>query len=481
MSSPPFQRPAEVPPEIAFISLPPALAQFHHLPRHVPVWLHRQGEVEEKGYDFNEGAGVMEELLKEAPGVPGAYLYQLFLRKWAKLNTLQPYFETDRIAEVIPKLVEILDIDPECPLTCFQLGYCFRATGELEKSESFYKQALRMAPDAGWIHSNLGRTYQAMGKKAEAAEAFWAALERLPGDKFVMEQLMAMGELIPVPNPEKPESPPLFLKRVDFEKKIREMVEGEKNPNALCQWGWKLLRDHFIDLAGKCFEAALTSSPSVPEALLGLGTVHLEAGRFREAERNLTEYLDGNPQSVVAHLNLFKAYLALEEEDLAWEEIQAAIRLDPGQVDALRQLLHLFRESDREEEGWEWMDQLSEENSTRFEPLWVKAQALAQGERWEEAKSAFEESLRRSPHQEEVLLSYTAELGKRGKRKEVIQILEAEPKSLPLSLTINLALAHSQEGRVAKGKGLLEEFLKRPGISETEKIRTRNLLKEFRG
>ena len=479
LSSSPFQRPGEVPPEIVFISLPPALAQFHHLPAHVPVWIHRQNEIQEKGYDFNEGVRVMEELLQAAPAVPGAYLYRLFLKKWDKLGSLQPYFETDRIAEAIPRLVEILDIDPECPLTCFQLGYCFRATGELEKSESFYKQALRMAPDAGWIHSNLGRTYMAMDKRREAAEAFWTALQLLPGDQFLLEQLTVLGELIPVPNPEKPEDPPAFIRRGDFERKMKETLKKEESPEALCRWGWKLLGDRFTELARECFETALRGPQSLPEARLGLGTALLETGNYNEAEKHLTEYLDGNPESATAHLNLFKAYLALGEKDLAWDELQSSVRLDPDQLDPLRQLLHLFQESDREEEGIEWLDRLAADNPGRFTPIWIKAQALARVERWEEAREAFEAAIGLAPHREEVLLDYSAELGKRGLRKELIELLLAEPQPLPLSLTINLALAYSQDRKKGKALKLLEEFLRGPGRTETDKARIRMLLKEL--
>jgi tetratricopeptide (TPR) repeat protein len=473
-----------VPPEITFISLPQGLAQFHHLPTHVPIWIHRQAEAEEKGYDFNEGAGAMEELLRKAPGVPGAYLYQLFLKKWPKWREINPYFESNRIAEAIPKLVEILQIDPECPLTCFQLGFCFRATGELEKSESFYRQALRMAPDAGWIYSNLGRTYQALAENRKAAEAYWKALELLPGDHFVLEQLVVLGELFVIPQPVEKAAPganptAAFVKRDEYEKKMREWIEKEKDPGHLTQLGWRMVQDRLFDLACQCFEAALQADRRASEALLGLGCAHLEARQFKEAERYLGEYLDEKPESAVGHLNLFKAYLALEEKDMAWDEIQTAVRLDPSRLDALRQLYALLREAGRKEEGLDWMDRLAEEHPGVFTPLLVKAQGLAEDDHWPAAEEAVREGLRRAPHNEELLLFYTSELGKRGKRKELIHLLETETGPLPLSLTINLALALSQNGQLEKGKQLLRDFTQRPGLSPLEKGRAKVILAEF--
>ncbi|HET9869127.1 MAG TPA: hypothetical protein VFR02_01340, partial [bacterium] len=105
--------PGGIPPEITFIALPEALAQFHHLPPHVPLWVHREKDAKAKGYDFEEGAHVMEELLRAAPRVPGAYLFQLFVKKWGKLKDVQSLIQARRVAEAIPPLVEILELDPE--------------------------------------------------------------------------------------------------------------------------------------------------------------------------------------------------------------------------------------------------------------------------------------------------------------------------------------------------------------------------------
>lgn len=469
-----------VPPEISFVTLPPALAQFHHLPPHVPVWIHKGKKAKEKGYDFNEGVGAMESLLEAAPQVPGAYLYQLFVRKWPKLMEVSPYFASGRVVEAIPKLVEVLNIDPECPLTCFQLGYCFRATGELEKSESFYKQALRMAPDAGWIYSNLGRTYQAQGKKEEAAKAFWEALRLLPGDHFVVEQLVHMGELFVLEGEdEKGKGTALFVKREDYEKKMREILEKETQAGRLMGLGWRLLNDSLLELAQTCFEKAATSPVPPPELRLGQGIIHLQQGRFAEAEKCLSEYLDDNPRSAMGHLNLFKAYLAQDETDLAWDEIQTAVKLDPGRLEVLRQLFYFFRETERWEEGVDWLKELARENPNLSAPLLVIAQAQAEKGQWKEAEETLREALERSPHNEEILLYYTSELGRRGSREELIKLLQKEPGPLTFSLTLNLSLALSQTGREQEGKKIIKEFIKRPDATPLEKERAKAILKEF--
>jgi tetratricopeptide (TPR) repeat protein len=415
--------------------------------------------------------------------VPGAYLYQLFVRKWPQLREVNPYFASGRIAEAIPKLVEILDLDPECPLTCFQLGFCFRATGELEKSESFYLKAMRLAPEAGWIYTNLGRTYQAQGEKKKAAEAFWKALELMPGDHFAVEQLTALGELFVFNAAEKDgTSSVVFVKREEYEKKMEEVFQREKKPEALAGLGWKLIEDRLFELARRCFEKVTeTDSESRPAgALLGLGTALLELGRLQDAERALTAFLEDDPGSAAAHLNLFKVYLAQDEMDLAWDEIQTAAWLEPDRMDSLRQLYHLFREADRREEGLEWMEKLAEENPGSFAPLLIWAQALAEGEDWGAAEEALREALRRSPGNEETLLFYSSELGRRGRPEEAFRLLAGGADSHPLSLTLNLALAAAQAGQASEGRLYLEKFKERPRTSSGDKAKIESILKEWR-
>ena len=89
------------------------------------------------------------------------------------------------------------------------------------------------------------------------------------------------------------------------------------------------------------------------------------------------------------------------------------------------------------------------------------AQAQAEKDQWKEAKKPLKTALRRSPHNEEVLLYYSSKLGRRGRRKELIKLLQSEPGPLSFSLTLNLALALSQSGNTQEGKKMLGDYTQR--------------------
>lgn len=470
--------PSSIPPDITFVTIPRALAQFHHLPEHVPL-LVEEDENTRGGYDFARGVEAMRRLLDEAPDAPGSYLYRLYLRKWSLWRGAAPLLEAGRIVEAIPLLVQALDIDPECPLTCFQLGYCFRGTGEYEKSESFYQKAMSLAPEAGWIHSNLGRTYLQWEKYEEAKEVFWQALQLLPGDTFVLEQLEALGELIRInDDPSRPETA-RYVKRADFEKKVAGEIKKRTDAREVLNLGFSLLEDKLWDLAEECFERARELDPNASSPLLGLGVAHLHRGHPSEAERWLLEYLDREPESASGHLNLFKVELALDHADDAWEHLQTAVRLNPTHAGALEQMTRFLMEAGRGEEAAARIREIAKNHPDSVEP-W-KALAHWADETGDAAQTlqSWQEALRRSPEDPEVLVGYTAALGQAEKPEDIVRLLEPRSGKLPFELTVNLVVALGRVGRRAEAREKLQAFMNRPGLGTMERQRAQELIAEW--
>jgi len=88
-------------------------------------------------------------------------------------------------------------------------------------------------------------------------------------------------------------------------------------------------------------------------------------------------------------------------------------------------------------------------------------------------------ALKRSPHNEEILLYYSAELGKRGLNQSIIDLLESQEGTLPFSLTINLSLAYRNAGKFSESQTILKNYLKTPGLSPLVQERARVILREL--
>jgi len=470
--------PSSLPSDIAFVTIPRVLAQFHHLPEHVPLIV-EEDVTPPEGYDFAKGVQAMKYLLEAAPDAPGSYLYRLYLRKWPLWQRAAPLLESGRVVEAIPLLVGVLDVDPDCPLTCFQLGFCFRATGEYEKSESFYKKALTLAPEAGWIHSNLGRTYVLSGRPEEAKEVFWQALQLLPGDSFVLEQLESLGELVRLSDVAGQSDTARYVKRADFEKKVAVEVRKRTDPREVLNLGFSLLEDKLWDLAEECFERARELDADASPALLGLGVAHLHRGHPAEAERWFMEYLDREPESVSGHLNMFKVELALDHPEDAWEHLLTAVRLNPGHAAALEQMVRFLTEAGRVEEAVMRLRDISK-TQPELVPPWKALARLynESGERSEELK-AWEEAYRLSAEDPEVLVGYTAVLGADDRPEEVEKLLTPRAEKLPFELMVNLVVALGRMDKKAEARGVIKTYSERPDLGRTERQRVEEFMKEW--
>ena len=469
---------SSVPQDVVFITIPRTLASFHHLPEHVPL-LSEDGGTRNGGYNFADGVKAMKRLLEASPDVPGSYLYRLYVRKWPLWQQAAPLLEAGRVVEAIPILVEALDLDPDCPLTCFQLGYCFRATGEHEKSVSFYEKALTFSPDAGWIHSNLGRTYEAWGKEEEARTAFWKALDFLPGDSYVLERLEALGDLVRLGEGTEGDDRVRYVKRSDFARKVAEEVKRRTDPAELLSLGFNLLNDRLWDLAEDCFERVRELDEKSAKALLGLGIAHLSRNHPAEAERWLVEYLDLEPESVAGHLNLFKVYLALEKNEEAWDHLVSAVRLDPDHRGALEQMTRYLVEADRREEAVTRLREMGEASPRAVSPWVILARLYSESGDAEHERECLVEAHRRKPGDDGILLALTAVLGGMNRAQEVLDLLAPRRDGLPFELTVNLALALGQAGRRDEGRRVLEAFRSRPGTTEADRGRADEILGQW--
>jgi tetratricopeptide (TPR) repeat protein len=102
-----------------------------------------------------------------------------------------------------------------------------------------------------------------------------------------------------------------------------------------------------------------------PETLLYEGLLHMSQKRWEEAARQLKEYLDERPISLIGHVAIARAYQALGRLDDAMEEARLAWTHDVNNINTQRLLMALYHRRNQQtarKVGWENLDsrQISE-------------------------------------------------------------------------------------------------------------------------
>lgn len=164
------------------------------------------------------------------------------------------------------------------------------AQGQGAQALSHIDRAITRAPNYS-MHSNRGLILQALGRQAEAVEAFRRALAEQPG---VAPTELNLGNAL----------------------------------TALQRWSEAL----------EAYRRCVALDPRNVAALNGMGSSALNCGDHDLAERSLRQALAVDPVHIEAWINLGSVLWGRGEMDAGLEAYREALRLDPGHLLALRNL-----------------------------------------------------------------------------------------------------------------------------------------------
>jgi len=95
-----------------------------------------------------------------------------------------------RKAETIAAMEAVIGLEPENATALNYLGYTYADLGEnLDKAETYIREALKYKPDDGYITDSLGWVYYQRGQYAEALEILLKASELAPDDPIILEHV----------------------------------------------------------------------------------------------------------------------------------------------------------------------------------------------------------------------------------------------------------------------------------------------------
>jgi tetratricopeptide (TPR) repeat protein len=200
-----------------------------------------------------------------------------------------------------------------------QLGHLYFNSGDLQKAEAAYRQALWLRPDYAHATAGLARVQAARGDERAAIEAYEALVQRLPLPHFVItlgELYEATGRLAEA------------QRQYDL---VRAMQQLNADAGVTVDLEMALFAaDHAADPteALELAHSAYAARPSI-YAADGLAWALYRQGHFSEAQRYSQEALRLNTRDATLYYHAGMIYAALGERQQARQMLVTALDINP--------------------------------------------------------------------------------------------------------------------------------------------------------
>jgi tetratricopeptide (TPR) repeat protein len=194
----------------------------------------------------------------------------------------------NRLVEGRRALETALRYDPTSADYTYLLGYVCSLEGRNDEALAYYERTLRMRPKNYKVLSHIGGALLQMGRRDEAREALERAAELAPSDG-------------------------------DIRLKLGRVYESEGR----------------IDEAFDSYRRAIAAMPGNAEGYLDLGYLYQKQGDLDSAVEAWRLGVQRDPNSFDLRFNLALAYAHRGQLELGYAQIEAAVRIKPGNAQAL--------------------------------------------------------------------------------------------------------------------------------------------------
>ena len=232
-----------------------------------------------------------------------------------------------------------------------QMGTTLRALGRREAASASYRRALDLEPRDANHYSNLGNMLLDLGRQEEAAANYRRGLQLEPGHAVLHNNLAAALR----EQGRRAEAISSFRRAVELQPDFPDALQnlanalreaGAAGEAAACyekllqlkpdlvsahlNLGVALQNDGKLDEAACAYEKVLELQPDSAGACNNLGNLRRLQGKLDQARPWLQKAVELDPLLVVAHNNLGSLLQAQEETDRALAEFERAIELAPA-------------------------------------------------------------------------------------------------------------------------------------------------------
>ena len=308
----------------------------------------------------------------------------------------------DRLTDAIGFYRKALAINPHVPSLRLNLALAYFKNAQFEEAiEQFTALRKMLPPNSQELERAdilTGMSYYGMAKYAQAVPFLQAAVNR---EKDNLQLLLALSHSclwskqyqcvmdayrqILTLNAESAEADMLAGEALDEMKDsagatnmFRAAIKAEPNaPNVHFGLGYLLWTQKQYDEAAREFQAEIANDPRHAQATLYLGDTFLQMNRPADARPLLEHALDLQGDLWLAHLDLGIIESDAGNNDKALAQLQAAEKLNPGEVNVHWRLGRLLRTMGRKDEANRELEKARGLNKAADEELFRKMQTGA--------------------------------------------------------------------------------------------------------
>jgi tetratricopeptide (TPR) repeat protein len=251
----------------------------------------------------------------------------------AELTAAEAAIEKKDYAAAEPLLRKLVDREPASYVAWFDLGFVENALGKVDESITAYRKSVAAKPDVFESNLNLGLQLAKTGQPD--AEKFLRTATRLTptghADEGQYRAWLSLAQTIAKTKPEE---------ALAAYRQATTLQPEEAEPHLSA--GQILEQEDKFAEAEQEYKQALALDSRSTDAVVGLANIYMRGHRFPEAEDYLRKLLAARADSAPVHIQLGRVLAAEGKTDAAIAELQAGMKLAPGDDAAQRELAELY-------------------------------------------------------------------------------------------------------------------------------------------
>lgn len=253
-----------------------------------------------------------------------AFLTNGYLERFSKLTTAikdfsiaNDYINDKNYVAAKQYYTKALKIYPYHSYARLNLGYTYRALGELEESIKIYLEGISYSPRFPLLYTNIARSYTALGKHEKAKEALWIAFNLFKKtDPYCIEQLEKYGELIRLYR-DKDAKDPFWITKAEWQETIIDNLNESKSHEDAVNIIYSIIKEGYEHLLSRAWDIfknkyKLTKNKYDSNDFLIEGFVYRSLGQDEKAKEIWTEALLKFPNNPTILENIAKVSFGKE-------------------------------------------------------------------------------------------------------------------------------------------------------------------------